>query len=166
MTLGDVAVGAKILIDAYIFVYACTPDPIFGPPCIHFFDCVRRAELDGAVTAHALSEPAHRIMSIEACATFGWSYKGIAARMKTHPAKLRQLDRHRQAISEIMSWGVRVLPIDGSDVRDAASTSQTYSLLSGDTLTYSLMLHHGFEHIASNDSDFDGLPRISRYAPT
>jgi predicted nucleic acid-binding protein len=50
-------------------------------------------------------------------------------------------------------------------VTAAASISQQHELLSGDALIIAVMQAQGLTDLASHDSDFDRMPRITRYAP-
>jgi predicted nucleic acid-binding protein len=38
-------------------------------------------------------------------------------------------------------------------------------LLTGDALIVAVMQAHGLSHLASNDTDFDRVPGLTRYAP-
>jgi hypothetical protein len=49
------------------------------------------------------------MMSQEAADQFGWPMQGMAARLRRHPAEVRQLSRYRQALDEIALFNVQVL---------------------------------------------------------
>jgi predicted nucleic acid-binding protein len=95
----------------------------------------------------------------------GWPETGVAWRLKRHHAEIRNLSRHRQAIGEIATIGIRVLPIDQPLLAAATMLSQQYELLSGDALIVAVMQAHGLTHLASHDPDFDRVPGITRYSP-
>jgi predicted nucleic acid-binding protein len=124
-----------------------------------------RQELAGFTSAHVVTNVAHRIMTLEAVARFGWPTGGIAQRLQRHPDQLRQLARFRQAIDEIPAFGIQVLPITAGLVSAAAALSQQHALLSGDALVVAVMHDRGFTHLASHDADFDRVPGLTRYAP-
>jgi predicted nucleic acid-binding protein len=91
MTFADVPGGTSVFVDANTFVYACGPDPQFGPPSLQLLERIERKDLQGFTSTHVLSDVAHRLMSLEACAVLGWPYAGIAQRLKRHhtqPMKL------------------------------------------------------------------------------
>ena len=165
MTFGDILDGEAVFIDANTFVYALAPEPVLGPPCFQFLERIRRKEIDGFTTAHVLSDTAHRLMSLEACATFGWPYAGIAARLKRHPTEIAKLQAFRQALDEIVAIGVQVLPVTHQMVLSAGDLSRQHGLLSGDALILAAMHGQGLTRLASNDADFDRVPGIVRYAP-
>jgi predicted nucleic acid-binding protein len=47
----------------------------------------------------------------------------------------------------------------------AAALSQQIGLLTNDALIVAVMQAHGLSRVASNDSDFDRVPGLMRYAP-
>ncbi|MFO0978722.1 MAG: PIN domain-containing protein [Planctomycetaceae bacterium] len=122
-------------------------------------------DIDAVFSATLLSEVAHRLMTLEACQTFGWNYPGIARQLRRHPAELATLVRYRLALDEIMALGIDILPIMSSDVIAAASLSQQFGLLSGDALIIALLRSHSLQYLASNDADFDRIPGIIRCSP-
>lgn len=104
-------------------------------------------------------------MSLEACASFGWPYAGIANRLKRHPAEIAKLRSFRVALDQIIAIGIHILPVGGQDVLLAGDLSIQHGLLSGDALLIALMQGRGLTQLASNDNDFDRVPGIARFAP-
>jgi len=78
-------------------------------------DRIDNKEITGFTSSHVLGEAVHRLMTIEACQRFGWPAKGIAQRLRRHPAEIQQLLRARQAVDEITLIGLDVLPVAKSD---------------------------------------------------
>jgi predicted nucleic acid-binding protein len=139
MTFADLLSGAPIFIDANIFIYAFGPDPTWGLPCNQMLDRIDRQDLQGFTSAHVLSDVAHRLMTLEACATLGWPSSGVARRLKQHPAEVQRLARYRQALDEIALIGIQVLPVTGGQVSRAADLSRQFGLLSSDALIVTVM---------------------------
>ncbi|MGC1719497.1 MAG: PIN domain-containing protein, partial [Isosphaeraceae bacterium] len=81
------------------------------------------------------------------------------------PGEIVKLQRFRQALDEIIGIGVQVIPITQQHVLLAADLSLQHSLLSGDALIAAVMHYHRLTSLASNDSDFERVPGIVRYAP-
>lgn len=104
-------------------------------------------------------------MTLEAVARFNRPLAGMANWLRRHPAEVQQLSRHRQAIDEIQSCKVQILPIDGPNVSRAADLNIQFGLLSSDALIVVIMQHHGLSALASLDPDFDRVPGITRYSP-
>lgn len=71
MKLSDVPDGQSEFVDANTFVYAFVPEPTLGPRCIAFLQRIARGDIAGFTSSQLLSDVAHRLMSLEACAAFG-----------------------------------------------------------------------------------------------
>ena len=95
-----------------------------GWSCTDLIERIEHPELVGYTSTHVLSEMAHRLMTLEACATFGWPYAGIAQRLRKHPSQVQTLTRFRQAIQEVPGYGIRVSTISPDLVDAAAALSQ------------------------------------------
>jgi len=65
----------------------------------------------------------------------------------------------------VIGIGVQVIPITQQHVLLAADLSLQHGLLSGDALIAAVMHYHRLTSLASNDSDFERVPGIVRYAP-
>jgi len=165
MTFLELAAGEALFLDANTLIYHFTPHPQFGAACAALLQRVQRRELTAYTSTHALSEVAHRTMTLEAMSTFGWTAKNIAPKLKRHPTEVQSLKQFRLAIDGIPQLGVQVVPVDYSLVRAAARISQQFGLLSGDAIVVAVMQAHGLSHLASHDADFDRVPGITRYAP-
>ena len=165
MTFADIPSGQAVFVDANLFVYALAPDPAFGPPSEQLLERIEQHDLQGFTSSDVLCDVAHRLMSLEACAVFGWPYARIAQRLKSHPAEIQQLRRYRQAIDEVLALGVQILPVFPRHVVAATGFSRQYGLLTRDALIVALLEESGLTHLASHDADFDRVPGIARHAP-
>ncbi|MEX2286901.1 MAG: type II toxin-antitoxin system VapC family toxin [Planctomycetaceae bacterium] len=165
MTFADIANGTAVFVDANTFVYAFAPDPQFGPSCEQLLERIERQHLQGFTSSHVLSDVAHRLMTLEACAVFGWPFTGITARLQRHPTEVRQLSRFRQAITAVLAMGIEVLPVYDRHVISAAALSQQMGLLSNDALVVSIMQEQTLTQLASHDADFDTVVGIQRFGP-
>src|SRR5262245_10610936 len=166
MTFADIPAGARVFLDANTFVYHFIAHPVFGPPCAALLTEIEHKQVAGFISSHVLGEVAHRILTLEAQQTFGWPAAGMANRLKRHPAEVRRLTKHRQVIDEVSAIGVQVLPVDGSHVSLAADFTHQFGLLNNDALLVVVMRSNGLTYLASNDSDFDQIPGLTRFSPT
>src|SRR5438128_3247454 len=114
MTFSDLTDGVSVFVDANPLVYHFDSHPIFGLACAGLLARIERGDLRGFTSTHVLSEMAHRLMSLEACAVYGWPFPGIAARLKRHPAEIRALSRFRQAVDETSQFGLQILTISSA----------------------------------------------------
>lgn len=149
MKFDDIPAGESVFLDANVFVYDFGPDPVFGVPSQNLLERIEHGDLQGFCSTHELSNVAHRLMALEACQTFGWSYTGIGPRLRSHPAEITQLNRFRRALDEIIAIGVQVLPVTEQHVLRAGDLSQKHGLLSGDALIVAVMQSHNISCLAS-----------------
>jgi predicted nucleic acid-binding protein len=161
----DLAAGDTVFVDANPLIDHVAANPTTGASCQALMGRIARRELVAVTTTHIIAEMAHRLMTIEVCAVFGWPYKGIAARLASHPAEVRKLNVFRQAIDDIAVIGIQVLDVLPVHMTLAAGVIQKHGLLYNDALAVALMQTHGIVNLASNDADFDRVPGITRFAP-
>jgi predicted nucleic acid-binding protein len=155
--------NASVMIDANVFVYYFTPDPVLGPECQVLMERISKYQDFVAFTStHILSEVSHQLMVLEAAQLFGWPMAGITRRLQQHPAEVRKLTRFRQASDEVPRLGVNVLPVGPHLPPLAAPLSQLHGLLTNDAITAAAMQDQAIVHFASNDADFDRVPGITR----
>lgn len=165
MIFADLPGGASIFLDSNPFIYHYSNHARFATPCRDLLERIARQEIAGFTSAHVLSEVAHRLMTYEAMARFGWQYAGIVSKLKKHPAEVQALTDFRQSVETIPHFGVQVLPIEHVRVLEALAISQQTGLLHNDALIVAVMRFHGITSLASVDGDFDRVPGITRYAP-
>ncbi len=165
MTFADLPASSSVFVDANIFVYHFEPHASYGTACTDLMERVERQELTAFTSAHVLSEVAHRLMALEAIKAFGWPEAGIAVRLRKHPAQVQTLQRFRMALQEIPRYGIQMIDTASGFIDTAAGISQQSGLLHNDALIIAIMRHHGLTNLASEDSDFDRVAGITRYAP-
>ena len=165
MNFADIQTGGSVFVDSNIFIYNFAPDPQFGVPCQELLERIEFGDLTAFCSTRELSDVAHRLMTLEACQTFAWPYAGIGQRLRTHPAEIAQLTRFRQALDEIVAFGVQVIPVTQTDIFQAADLSLQHGLLSGDALIVAIMLANNITNLASSDTDFDRVPGLIRFGP-
>jgi predicted nucleic acid-binding protein len=165
MTFADIPARVSVFLDANTFVYHFVREPRRGPACTLLLERLERREIEGWISSHILAEVSHRLMTIEACSLFDWPYQGIAARLRRHPQQIQQLAGFRHALVQIERLALPVATVTDRHVMNAANVSQQYGLLTNDALVIALMQDRGLTNLASNDTDFDRVPGIARFAP-
>lgn len=164
MKLASLSVGSLVFVDANILIYAFAPDPSFGRECMRLLERIELGEIVGVTSAAVVSDVAHRLMSLEACATLGWSYAGVVGRLARHPEEVVKLHRFRTSIDSLVPMGVQVLSTTLQQVQAAAEISQQTGVLSNDALVLATMQEYGITDLASHDKDFDRIPWVHRYS--
>ncbi len=165
MRFADILDATDVFLDANTFVYHFIGDAKFGAECTHLLKRVELRKIVGWTSPHVLAEVSHRLMTIEACSLFGWSYQGIAVRLRRHSQNLRQLGRYEQALREIELLRLRMVEVTQKLVGDAAAISRQHGLLTNDALVVALMQSHALTYLASSDVDFDRIAGLLRCKP-
>jgi predicted nucleic acid-binding protein len=164
MIFAQVPAGAAIFLDANTFIYHFANDPKYGAACTQLVKRIEQQQLPGFTSAHVLAV-SHRLMTLEAINLFGWPPAGIAARLRKSHNEIPKLKVASQAIARIPLLGIQVVPLTQPLIEAATLASQQYALLTGDALIVAVMQANGLSNLASNDSDFDRVPGLTRYAP-
>lgn len=157
--------GTPIFLDTNTMVYHFINHSMYGPACTQLLERIEQQDLMGFTSAAVVAELGHRLMTIEAVSRFGWPFQGIAARLRHHPTEVQQLDRQRQAIDELAVIPVQILPVSARHVSLAADCSRNFGLLTNDALLVVVMKDSALQCLASNDSDFDRVSGLTRFAP-
>ncbi len=164
MTFHDLPAGAMVFLDANCLVYAAATDPMYGPACQRLLEEIEKKNLRGCTSSHVLADLSHRLMTIEAALLFTRPMTGIANWLRRHPAEVQRLTQYRQSLDDLLAIPLPILPVTGTQVSRAADFSRQYGLLTNDALIVAVMQDHHLTHLASNDTDFDRVPGITRYA--
>ena len=165
MTFLDLVAGDAVFIDANTFVYHFAPDPRWSSSCGQLLQRIQNQQIAGHTSAAILSEVAHRLMTIEARARHLWTPGKLLHRLKQNPHIVQSLTSSEAAITSIVGSRVHIIPVDSGLIVAAAAMSRQTGLLTNDALALALMQAHGLTKLASNDSDFDRVPGITRYTP-
>jgi predicted nucleic acid-binding protein len=165
MIFADLVASEAVFLDANTLVYHFVADPMFGAACGQLLLRVESQEIEGFTSTHVLTEMAHRIMTIEAISAFAWPVAGIAPRLRRNPAKVQQLRGFHHAVERILQSRIQVLTIPVPLLAVGTTVSLQTGLLGNDALIVAVMQANGLTNIASNDTDFDRVPGLTRYAP-
>lgn len=165
MNFASLPAGAIVFLDANVFVYAYAGDPSFGSACTDLLERIELRQLQGVISTQVFSDVSHRLMTLVACQTFGWNYTGIGRRLRSHPGEIQKLFQFRESLDDIVTIGVRIVPVSAQDVLAAGNLCQKHGLLSGDALIVAIMQANSLTNLTSNDADFDRVPGITRFSP-
>src|SRR6476619_2626265 len=102
MTFADLVAGDDVFVDADTLVYRFSLHAKYGPACTDLLDRIDRQELAGYTSTHVLGETAHRLMTLEAIARFGWPQAGIGNRLRTRPADVVRLTHFKAAVDRVL----------------------------------------------------------------
>ena len=147
--------GTAVFVDANTLVYRSSLHPQFGPPCVALLDRIEGGELAGYTSSLAISEMAHRLMTLEAITLFRWPAANIGNRLRGNPSEVAKLTAFRQAIDRLLQSKLQVADHHSALLATDAATCQQVGLLTNDGLVVVVMQANGLTNIASADADFD-----------
>src|SRR5437016_4255713 len=110
MKFADLVAGQSVFLDANTLIYHFQPHPVFGPASTDLLKRIERQDFVGYTSPHVVAEMAHRLMTMEASALFGWPPAGVTNRMRKKPAEVQKLSRFRAAIQDVALMRIQVLP--------------------------------------------------------
>jgi predicted nucleic acid-binding protein len=165
MTFADLLRGESVFVDANTLVYHFANHARFGTPCTQLLQRIENQELAGFTSTQVLGEAAHRLMTTEASSLFGWSFAEIGNRLRMNPTEVCKLHVFRRAVEDVLQSKMQILTIAPNLLLTAVALCQQLGLLTNDGLIVAVMQAHGLTRLASNDTDFDRVPGLTRYAP-
>ena len=165
MIFADLVAGDSVFLDANTFIYHFTPNPALGPACTQLLQRIENQELFGFTSIHLMGEVAHKLMTIEANALFGWPFAGMANRLRRHPSDVQKLAAFKTALDKIAQSRIKILDISISILQAATTVCLQTGLLINDALIVAMMHQYGWTRLASHDADFDRIAGLQRYSP-
>ena len=156
--------GARVFIDANIFIYHFTRIPLTAT-CTAFLQRVEAGDLQGVTSVIILAEVAHRLMILEAIRTLGFSPRMAVKKLKEQPALVPQLSHYKVVTERIPSFNVAIEPVTFAYLQTAQSLSALHGLLTNDSLTAAVMQALGLTDVATNDSDLSVVPGLTIWRP-
>ncbi len=166
MFLLEIESGAKVFIDANIFVYHFSKGSEFNKSCTDFLYRVETSQIHGFTSAGIIMEASHRLMMVEASSVLDVEIKNLPKYLKQHPDVVKQLTKHLTVPNKIAGLNIEIVQIT-QKVIDASQLNKTkYGFLSNDSLTLKIMEDMGLANIASNDSDFKRVDWLKLYLPS
>ncbi len=134
-------------------------------PSTAFLERVATGKLEAHTSIHVLSEAIHKIMLAEAARRFARERAGLVNWLHRHPERIAELSEFRQAASELVEVGLKLLTADSTDLIAASLLSSEMGLLTNDAIIIALMRRYSLRHLITNDDDFDGVPGITVWKP-
>ena len=157
--------GTPVFIDANIFIYHF----IYGTPesqlCTSFLKRVENGEIKGFTSTVVLAEISHRLMVFEAIGKYELNSKNAVRFLKEHPAKVKSLTKHLDAVNEIKEMDVHLMAVEPKDIFASLLLQKEYGFLTNDSINLHLMLRDSIFNLASNDTDFERVDLIKLYKP-
>ena len=78
---------------------------------------------------------------------------------------MRQLTQYRQDLEDLMAGELSVLSIEVADFSKALAVQRLHGLLTNDSLHLAAGLRAGLTLLATADSHFDSIPKLTVFKP-
>lgn len=163
MTFDALRRGAKIFLDANIFVYH------FGELSIGCKTLLRRCsqrELRGYTAISVLAEVLHRLMIVEAVKEGDIRPKNPVQQLKKHPEIITHLSDYSADVATIQTMNITILDLTQKTLHTSEAIRNAEGLLTNDALLLAVMKQANLTKLATNDNDFDHLRWLDLYKPT
>ncbi len=165
MHLHEIETGARVFIDANIFVYHFSKGSEFNKSCTDFLFRVETSQIHGFTSVGIVMEAAHRLMMVEASSILEIETKNLPKYLKQHPDTVKQLTKHLTIPNKISELNVEIIQITPKIIEASQCNKTKYGFLSNDALTLKIMEESGITILASNDSDFKRVEWLKLYLP-
>ena len=163
MTFREIAHGARLYIDANIFVYHFTQDSY---ECRDMIRRCGRKEIRAFTGTHVLLEVAHRLMMMEAVDSGLVTPGNVPGKLKRRPDLASQLHEYSDSIQFILNIGIEILQVDADLLRMSADLREQTGLLVNDSISLAMMERHDIRAIATNDRDFQRVADLEVLIPS
>lgn len=161
----DIPSGSTVFIDSTILHYAFVSFESATPQCVELLNRIATQDLRGCLSLPVLNDAVHKVMCSESAARFSQPRTGLVRWMKSNPDRVRELTHAGDVLRLANTLPIQLLPADLISLCNAQDVVRQYGMLANDALVLALMLHHGINHIATNDNDFDHVPGITVWKP-
>jgi len=161
MSLDAIPVGARVLIDANILVYA---KRAMSAQCRRLLERCAQHEVTGVLTTVVVAEFCHRRMMQEAQSR-GLTGSNPAKALAQNPALVCQLTQYRQEVEDLLSDDLLLLAVESADFTKATELQHTHGLLTNDSLNLAVALRSGINLLATADPQFDSTPALTVFKP-
>ncbi len=159
--LADLAPGARVLVDANIFIYAANGT---SQVCLDFLQRCAQQELRGITTLEVLAEVCHRLMLEDALAA-GTISRASASLLRRSSGAIRSLRSYWPSMARLLNMNLLLLPLDRERFQHAETIRERYGLLTNDSLVLAAADSYGIRNLATRDDDFDHVRWLTVHKP-
>ncbi len=163
MTFAEIPAGARVFIDANIFIYH------FGGQsgeCRTLLERSARREVVGYTSTMILAEVLHRLMVAEAIQKGLVVAKGAVRKLAEKPEFVKQLNAYNENVKTIYEMNIVVSNLTLQILNSSQAIRETEGLLTNDSLVIATMRDLSITYLASADSNFEKVAGIELCAPS
>jgi predicted nucleic acid-binding protein len=163
MRLSELKAGARVFIDANIFLYHFAG---ISWECKEFLKRCEAQELIGVTGVTLLAEVCHHLMIAEASRDRRIRPQRPAVQLQEKPEMVKKLPDYAAQVTSIRDWGISVVA-PPSDLLERSQVFRTqFGLLTNDSFVPVYMTLSQVDNLATNDQAFARIPSLHLYYPT
>lgn len=162
LRLRDLPAGARVFVDATIFIYHVTG---LSRECRDLLERCEGGQVEGVTSTPVLAEVAHRLMMIEAVSRGLVEPGNVAMKLRARPAIVRKLELYQEQIDRIPMMGVDVRPVNVPSFHGSRIGRAAHGLMTNDSIVLASALEAGIDSIATADRDFRRAREVRTYEP-
>lgn len=165
--LRDFEGNTAVFIDANIFLHHAFDS---NSVSIEFLSRIETSNIKTYTSALVLEEVSYKIM-MQSASNFlervtAQNVKKFLENPKHRSKVLTPLIEYLDYIDKLQEAGMSVIDLKGSDMKQAAHQAKDTGLITADAAHLAVMLRKSIRHIATEDSDFAGVPDITVWSPS
>jgi predicted nucleic acid-binding protein len=163
MTLAAIEEGARVFIDANVFVYHFVGA---SSECTALLGRCETGEVQGSTSVLVLAEVCHRLMMIEAVERRLVAGGNVARKLARRPDVVRQLATHDASIQAIPAMGIEIVGVTETTIRLGLRHQGRYGLLTNDSLIVASMQQEGVRLLVTADRRLAIVDEVEIRVPT
>lgn len=161
MSLDEVPLGARVLVDANIIIYYSAG---LSLSCRRLLLRGERREVELYISAATLAEARHGLMIAEARSKNLFVGSNPARRLRENPGIVRQLSSYRE-IENALASALQTVDLTPAILEAGFDASREWGLLTNDALLVATAMSLGIDKIASADADLQRVTSFVVFAP-
>lgn len=115
-SISKIPSGTPVFVDANIFIYHFIYETAESQLCTSILKRAESGDIKGFTSTVVLAEISHRLMVFEAIEKYELISKNAVRFLKEHPAKVKSLNKHIDAVNEIKEMNVHLMPVEPQDI--------------------------------------------------
>lgn len=163
MKLNELKTGELVFIDANIFLYHFTGA---SKECKEFLKRCEAKDLLGITGLTVLAEVCHRLMIAEAIKHGLIRPTRPTLQLQKKPEIIKRLSEYSAQITNIMSWGIKVINPPEYILKESQIYRTQFGLLTNDSFIPVYMKLANTEKLITNDRVFTRISPLRIYSPS
>jgi predicted nucleic acid-binding protein len=160
----DEFVKGRIYVETNIFLFAALADAKYGPSALRFLERSSGDEIELLTSTLTIDEVSFVALKAKLEEKYGVMRNQVLY-LKRNPEVVKALASDVNQIVENVLGLTTLVEVSTPDIQQMRLYLKEFGLLPRDAIHLAVTHRLGLAGVASNDSDFDRVPWLTRYAP-